>query len=60
VHLLDIADPAQPRRLGFLDTETTATQFLAGCWGAYIFPRSNLIVASDIQGGLFVIGYTGP
>ena len=34
--------------------------FLAGCWGAHIFPRSNLIVASDIQGGLFVIGYTGP
>jgi len=59
VHLLDIADPTRPRRIGFFDTFTTGTQFLAGCWGAYMFPRSNLILASDIQGGLFVIGYTG-
>jgi hypothetical protein len=30
-----------------------------GAWGAYIFPGSNLIVVSDITGGLFVVGYTG-
>lgn len=59
VHLLDVADPTRPRLLGFYDTFTSGTQFLSGCWGAYIFPGSNLIVASDIQGGLFVIGYTG-
>lgn len=60
VHLLDISDPTRPVRLGFLDTQPTQTQGFSGCWGAYIFPRSNLIVASDIQGGLFVITYTGP
>jgi hypothetical protein len=26
--------------------------------GAYIFPASDLIVVSDINGGLFVVGYT--
>ena len=30
----------------------------SGAWGAYIFPASNLILVSDINGGLFVIGYT--
>ena len=29
-----------------------------GCWSAYPFPDSNLIVASDIGGGL-VLEYTG-
>ena len=30
-----------------------------GAWGAYIFPASNLILVSDISGGLFVVQYTG-
>jgi choice-of-anchor B domain-containing protein len=59
VHLLDVRDPERPRVLGTYDTYTgTATGF-SGAWGAYIFPGSNLIVASDINGGLFVIQYTG-
>lgn len=58
VHLLDVRDPERPAVLGFYDTYTgTATGF-NGCWGAYIFPGSNLIVASDINSGLFVIQYT--
>ena len=31
-----------------------------GAWGAYIFPGSDLIVVSDIEGGLYVVGYSGP
>lgn len=59
VHLLDVRNPAQPAVLGFYDTYTAQPPCSAfpfcGVWGAYIFPGSDLIVASDIQGGLFVI-----
>jgi choice-of-anchor B domain-containing protein len=59
VHLLDVADPTQPRLLGFYDTyDGTGTGF-QGDWGAYIFPGSDLIVASDINGGLYVVRYVG-
>jgi choice-of-anchor B domain-containing protein len=62
VHLLDIADPRRPRLIGRYDTlpEDPVGAAFQGAWGAYIFPRSNLIVASDIRGGLFVLTYTGP
>ncbi len=60
VHLLDVRDPARPRVLGFYDTYDGNLSGFAGDWGAYIFPASNLIVASDMQGGLFVVQYTGP
>ena len=59
VHLLDVSNPERPRLMGFYDTYPTQGEGFNGCWGAYIFPGSNLIVASDIQGGLFVIQYTG-
>jgi hypothetical protein len=58
VHLLDIRNPERPAVLGFLDTFTDppCSSFpFCGVWGAYIFPGSDLIVASDMQGGLFVI-----
>lgn len=58
VHVLDVRDPERIRLLGSYDTHTgTATGF-SGAWGAYIFPASDLIVVSDIHGGLFVVGYT--
>jgi choice-of-anchor B domain-containing protein len=63
VHLLDVRDPTRPRLLGSYDTFTDTTCPTApycGVWGAYLFPGSNLIVASDLTGGLFVLEYTGP
>jgi choice-of-anchor B domain-containing protein len=63
VHLLDVRNPERPVRLGSYDTFTDATCAIfpfCGCWGAYIFPGSNIVVASDISGGLYVIEYTGP
>jgi choice-of-anchor B domain-containing protein len=59
VHLLDVTDPERPRVLGFYDTYPGQSGTFNGAWGAYIFPGTDLIVASDIDGGLFVIGYTG-
>lgn len=60
VYLLDVRDPEHPSVLGSYDTYPGASGGFNGAWGAYIFPSSNLIVASDITGGLFVIAYTGP
>ena len=59
VYLLDIRNPEQPRVIGSYDTYPGASGGFNGTWGAYIFPASNLIVASDISGGLFVLAYTG-
>lgn len=60
VHVLDVSNPASPRLMGSYDTYEPALEGFHGCWGAYIFPGSNLIIASDIEGGLFVLQYTGP
>jgi len=60
VYLLDIRNPEQPRVIGSYDTFPGPSGGFNGAWGAYVFPASNLIVASDISGGLFVLAYTGP
>ena len=60
VYLLDIRNPERPEVLGFYDTYLGVITGTFGCWGAYVFPGSNLIIASDIHEGLFVLGYTGP
>ena len=58
VHLLDIRDPEKPALLGSYDTfPGPSGPNTEGDWGAYIFPGTNLIIASDIQGGLFVVEY---
>lgn len=59
VHLLDVSDPTRPRLMGYYDTYSGAATGFNGAWGAYLFPGSNLIVVSDINGGLFVVEYTG-
>jgi hypothetical protein len=46
--------------MGQYDTYAGTSTGFNGAWGAYIFPASDLIVASDINSGLYVIQYTGP
>lgn len=60
VHLLDVRDPERPRLLGFYDTYDGGVEGFAGAWGAYVFPGSDLVLASDIGGGLYVLRYVGP
>jgi choice-of-anchor B domain-containing protein len=59
VHMLDVSDPTRPRLMGYYDTYAGSSTGFNGAWGAYIFPGSNLIVVSDVNGGLFVVEYTG-
>jgi choice-of-anchor B domain-containing protein len=55
VHLLDVRNPERPALMGRFDTSAVAAPNFSGAWGAYVFPGSDLIVVSDIEGGLFVI-----
>jgi len=59
VRLLDIRNPERLEVLGYYDTFPGPEEGFAGAWAAYIFPGSNLIVVSDISGGLFVVQYVG-
>ena len=55
VHLLDVRNPERPALMGSYDTHAGAGPEFSGAWGAYIFPGSDLIVVSDIEGGLFLV-----
>ena len=60
VHLLDVRQPGAAAACSASTTPIPGGPGgFNGAWGAYIFPGSNLIVVSDINGGLFVIEYTG-
>jgi choice-of-anchor B domain-containing protein len=59
VHLLDVSNPERPRVMGLYDTYAGPSGGFNGVWGAYIFPGSDLVIASDIGGGLFVVQYVG-
>jgi choice-of-anchor B domain-containing protein len=58
VHLLDISNAKTPKLLASYDTYLGTSTGFNGCWGAYIFPGSNLILASDMNTGLYVLEYT--
>jgi choice-of-anchor B domain-containing protein len=60
VHMLDVSNPERPQLLGFYDTFEGPSGGFLGAWGAYIFPGTDLIVVSDINGGLFVVRYVRP
>jgi choice-of-anchor B domain-containing protein len=59
VQIFDISDPFDIQRTGYLDTHPQNGsayngQAYNGCWGVYPFFPSGLMVASDMQNGLFV------
>ena len=56
VQMFDISDPTNPVRIGFYDTFDGPDAFsFAGNWGVYPYLPSGNILASDMQGGLFVL-----
>ncbi len=54
VVILDANEPDNLVKVGSYDTDTVFTQRFEGCWGAYPFLPSGLILASDINNGLFI------
>lgn len=64
VQIFDISNPANVTRTGFFDTapldcQTCPTPDYSGCWGAFVDLPSGLILASDMQNGLFVLKSVG-
>lgn len=60
LQLFDVSNPANVVRTGFFDTSPNDGVGLpnpnySGCWGAYVDLPSGLILASDMQNGLFVL-----
>lgn len=63
VQIFDISNPANVTRTGFFDTApsdcpTCPNPNYSGCWGAYVDLPSGIILASDMQDGLFVLDAT--
>lgn len=55
VYVYDIADPSSPKLVGFYDTSKEQNfRSFKGCWGIYPFLPSGVLLASDMQEGLFV------
>lgn len=54
LNIIDAQRPANLVEVGYFDTNDLADGGLLGCWGAYPFLPSGLILASDIEEGLFI------
>ncbi|MFN4234770.1 MAG: choice-of-anchor B family protein [Bacteroidia bacterium] len=60
VQIYNIEDPSNPVRTGYFDTYPQNTSgylnpVYAGNWGAYPYLPSGIILASDMQNGLFIL-----
>ncbi|MEN8927380.1 MAG: choice-of-anchor B family protein, partial [Flavobacteriales bacterium] len=56
VYIYDIKNPSSPKLTGFFDTSTEINgRSFRGCWGIYPFLPSGVLLASDMQEGLFVL-----
>ena len=54
----DVTYPYNIIRVGQYDTSPLSGGGFNGCWGLYPFAPSGNLYASDIEGGLFILGYT--
>lgn len=62
LQIFDISNPIEVKRTGYFDTDTLhglndnfISQTYRGCWGAYHYDGTGIIIASDMQNGLFVL-----
>lgn len=56
VTIVDATKPDNLIQTGYYDTSPFPAQgFFNGCWGAYPFLNSGLLLASDIEEGLFIL-----
>lgn len=57
LRILDVRDPYNPVEVAWYDTHEAYHSGFHGCWSAYPFFASGLVIASDIENGLFVLHY---
>jgi choice-of-anchor B domain-containing protein len=58
VTIHDVSDPANMVLVGNFDTSPFSGNGFNGCWGAYPYLPSGVVLATDIERGLFVLGAT--
>lgn len=51
----DVSDPSNMVEVGRFDTYPGNSTFTIGCWGAYPYLPSGIVLASDIENGLFIL-----
>lgn len=55
IYVFDIEDPSNPYIKGYFDTSTEPNLGnFRGCWGVYPYLPSGIVLASDMQNGLFI------
>jgi choice-of-anchor B domain-containing protein len=60
VQIFDVSNTAAITKVGFFDTNPTdcptcPNPNYSGCWGAYVDLPSGILLASDMQNGLFIL-----
>ena len=55
VVVIDATKPDNLVKVGSYDTELVFTEDFEGCWGAYPFLPSGLVLAGDLNHGLFIL-----
>ncbi|MBK6821697.1 MAG: choice-of-anchor B family protein [Saprospiraceae bacterium] len=59
VRVLDTRRPDNLVEVGYFDTYPGKLSGFHGCWSVYPFFKSGLIIASDIETGMFVMEFNG-
>ena len=55
ITIVDASDPYNLEEVGYYDTSPLVGEDMEGCWGAYPYLPSGLILATDQAEGLFVL-----
>jgi len=58
ITIIDASDPFNLIEVGYYDTSPLSGSNMDGCWGAYPYLPSGLMLATDQQEGLFVLHST--
>ncbi|MBI3502217.1 MAG: choice-of-anchor B family protein [Bacteroidetes bacterium] len=56
--IADVSNPSNIKQVGNYDTSPLSGSGYGGCWGVYPYLPSGIIIASDIEQGLFVLNPT--
>jgi choice-of-anchor B domain-containing protein len=61
LRVIDVADPTQPREVGYFDTAPTWDNMpgFTGTWTNYPYFRSGVVAVTSISEGLFLVRYRG-
>jgi choice-of-anchor B domain-containing protein len=59
VRIIDIANPEIPVEVAYYDTYPGSANSTIGNWGVFPYFSSNKVIATDMNGGLFVFKFPG-